>query len=83
MTRRKLIEAGWIGYAEHVLPSGANPVQVQETRRAFYAGAAHLFDAITRAVGPDSVSEDDGVVVFDGVQAEIDEFLALVKRGRR
>lgn len=81
--RKKLIEAGWLQYAEHVLPTGAPPVQVQESRRAFYAGAAHLFAAVTEAVGPDSVSEDDGLAVFDGVDAEIREHVELVKRGRR
>lgn len=29
----------WESYAREVLPKDAGPVQVQETRRAFYAGA--------------------------------------------
>lgn len=80
---KKLIENGWNPYAEHVLPSGASAVQKQETRRAFYAGAGLLFEAITNAVGPDDVSEDAGMVILESVDAEIRAFLRDVKAGKR
>ena len=81
--QQRLIEKGWRSYAEHVLPTGASRVQTQETRRAFYAGAGLLFEALTNAVGPDYVSEDAGVEIMASVDLEIRAFLDDVKRGRR
>lgn len=81
--RRNLIANGWRSYAEHVLPANAPPVQIQETRRAFYAGAGLLFEALTNAVGPDDVSEDAGMEIMRGVDDEIRQFLRGVKGGRR
>ncbi len=81
--KRRLIENGWRSYAEHVLPAGAPPVQTQETRRAFYAGAGLLLEALNSAVGPDEVSEDEGVAIFESCHAEITAFLEDVKRGKR
>lgn len=81
--KKRLIENGWRSYAEHVLPAGASPIQKQETRRAFYAGAGLLFEALTNAVGPDDVSEDAGMDIMESVDAEIKAFLLDVKAGRR
>lgn len=81
--KRKLIEEGWRSYAEHVLPQSAPPIQTQETRQAFYAGAAHLWIAFISALGPGEEADPPDLALADGVQAEVDEFLALVKGGRR
>ena len=83
MSGKKLIDAGWRSYAEHVLPAGAGEAQKRETRRAFYAGAGLLFEALTNAVGPDDVSEDAGLEIMESVDAEIRAFLRDVKTGRR
>ena len=83
MRKTGLIERGWLAYAERVLPKDAPKVQVQECRRAFYAGAAHLFGGLTDAVGPDEVSEDMGMDIMAGVQAELDRHIADVLGGRR
>jgi hypothetical protein len=82
MPKPGLIASGWRSYAEHVLPAGAPKVQTQETKRAFYAGAGILFDALTNAVGPDTVSEDDGMEIMRAVDQEIQAFLRDVKNGR-
>lgn len=83
MGQKRLIEAGWRSFAEHVLPASASAVQRQETRRAFYAGAGLLFEKLTNAVGPDDVSEDAGIDIMRSVEAEIREWLRDVKEGRR
>lgn len=80
---QKLIERGWNSYAEHVLPSGASAVQKQETRRAFYAGAGLLFEALSNAVGPDDVSEDAGMDIMQSVDDEIRAFIRDVGHGRK
>jgi hypothetical protein len=40
------IRAGWETYRADVLPPRAGAVQVMECRRAFYAGAVHLYGAL-------------------------------------
>ena len=79
---KRLIDTGWRSYAEHVLPAGASKAQKQETKRALYAGAGLLFEALTNAVGPDDVSEDAGMDIMASVDTEIRTFLDDVKRGR-
>ena len=37
------LEEGWNEYRQKVVPPKAGPVQVKETKRAFYAGAAAMF----------------------------------------
>jgi hypothetical protein len=41
--RGRLTEAGWTSYRWAVLPKDVSAVQLTETRKAFYAGAQHLF----------------------------------------
>ncbi len=85
MSRRpvKLIEIGWRQYAEKILPANAPRVQVWECRRAYYAGAAHLFTELTARVGPDSTSEDAGLALLTSVNDEIDAFMKDVQRGKK
>lgn len=82
MPHKKLIDAGWRSYAEHVLPAGASKVQTQETKRAFYAGAVHLFGALGMFIGLGDVSEDAGLAIMESVDEEIKAFLRDVKSGR-
>lgn len=42
----RIIEAGWIAYCYTVLPPEVSKIQLAETRKAFYAGAQHLFSSI-------------------------------------
>jgi hypothetical protein len=41
-----LIEAGWIGLEHMVIPIDAGPMQRAEMKKAFFAGAQHLFSSI-------------------------------------
>jgi hypothetical protein len=76
------VRSGWFSYAERVLPSDAPSVQKQETRRAFYAGAAHALDVMLR-LGEDDVSEDAGVEVLEALRQECRRFVEDVLAGRR
>lgn len=75
------IRDAWQSYREHVLPPDAPSVQVQECRRAFYAGAHSVLCVVT-AIGDDSVSEDQGLDTLTALHEENDRFLADVKAGR-
>jgi hypothetical protein len=79
--QRRFIEAGWRTYAEHVLPAGANAIQKQETKRAFYAGVQCLW-GVAFDIGDDIVSEDEGVRRLESVTAELRQFVLDVQQGR-
>lgn len=68
-----LVEMGWLSYREQVVPTSASAVQVQESRRAFYAGAAHIF-SVLGALGGDEFSEYQGVQTMERVSAELRQY---------
>jgi hypothetical protein len=73
----RLIRDGWQDYAEKVLPADAPPVQKQETRRAFYAGAWEILMRMADLGEPD-ISEDQGAEVLEATKREIERFVASV-----
>lgn len=79
--KKQLIKDGWRSYAEHVLPADAPSVQTQETRRAFYAGAQHLF-SVYFDIGGDEISEDQGVEILEEIKAELQRFVRDVVAGK-
>lgn len=76
-----LIEKGWRSYRDQVVPNGAPPVQLQETRRAFFAGAKALLSVLTNDVTP--LSDDAGVQVLEAIDKEFNEFRDDVLGGRK
>jgi hypothetical protein len=80
--KRHSIARWWADYAEKVLPAHAPAVQKQETRRAFYAGAAAMLDAIVGGLeGGEDATEGD-LAHMDDLQRELLTFAADVKAGR-
>lgn len=71
----------WESFAAAVLPKDVHPVQVQEMRRSFYAGARAML-SLVQQVSPDEVSEDAGVVMLELLTMELDAFNEAVKGGR-
>jgi len=65
-------------YMERVLPAQAGPEQVQETRRAFYAGAFSILSIFNAMPEDDKVIEEE----IAGLAQEVKEFLEKVKRGQ-
>jgi hypothetical protein len=58
MTKRltdegRLIEAGWQTMRIQVVPPTASDVQLTEMRKAYFAGAQHLFASIMTVMGED------------------------------
>lgn len=49
----KLIEAGWVGLRISIFPDGAPKDQLEEMRKAFFAGAQHLFASIMTILDED------------------------------
>lgn len=81
---RRVIAAEWQKFAKGVL-SGISPESTQyiETRRGFYAGAHAVLDAVASLVseGDDVTPEDEHVM--EDVAAELKEFAADIKAGRK
>lgn len=75
--RGRLVRDGWYSYAEKILPKNAPPVQRQETRRAFYAGAWELLCRYAE-VGEPEISEDEGVEVLEATKREIETFYTSI-----
>ena len=76
----KLIEKVWNDYLLNVMPKDANVVQVEETRKAFYAGAACLFYAILGLLDPGTDATDADLEKMDALHKELDEFLNTERR---
>lgn len=63
-------------FAEQVVPKDAPPVQRQETRRAFYAGAAALYEVLSSI--PDNLVESGAAAV----EKELQDFAKAVSADR-
>lgn len=58
-----------------------HPVQVQETRRAFYAGFGGCLDYLLK-IGGDEVSEEQGMTMLESFHDECREFMHDAAEGR-
>lgn len=72
----KLIEAGWVGYRLMVLSPTAPPVQLDECRMAFMAGAQHLFSSIMNILDPGLEETEADLHKMDLIDKELKAFLA-------
>lgn len=70
----KYIERGWESYMKYVMPKDAPPVQVKETRQAFYSGAAVLFWTLMMDLDEDHEPTDEDLQKMENLQKEIDAF---------
>ncbi len=70
----KLIESGWIGLRKMWLPEDATAEQVAELRKAFMAGADHLFASIMNILDDDREPTADDLRRMDLIHNELDEF---------
>jgi len=73
-----IIADGWDSYRSEVVPPDALPVQVQETRRAFYAGARHLLSGILLMAD----ARQDEEQFMEAIEGELQDFALAVTTGR-
>ena len=74
------IASQWDSYRRDVVPARAPLIQLQETRRAFYAGAWAALQLLA-AVSSDDVSEDAGAAYIESLHQECRDFVASMLRG--
>lgn len=74
----KTIGEQWASYLAEVIPPEAPAVQVEECKRAFYAGAQGMFALVMEAVAPE---DDDACGArLQGIEREMQDWLRLFKR---
>lgn len=77
----KLIEAGWAGYRYLVLSPTAPPIQIDECRTAFMAGAQHLFSSIMVILDPgDAEPSAADLKKMDLIHAELQTFASEMEQ---
>lgn len=77
----KLVEAGWLAYLHKVMPKSASEIQIEETRRGFFAGAQHLFGSIITMLETGSEPTEKDLLRMDQIDAELKAYVAeLIKR---
>ena len=77
----KIIEAGWLSYLHLVVPRNASAVQVEETRRSFFAGAQHLFGSIMTMLEPGMEPTETDLKRMDYIAVELKEFVQTFRVG--
>jgi hypothetical protein len=77
----KTIAEAWVSYMDDVIPKDAPAVQIQESKRAFFGGAALVLQ-FALALGDDDVSEDEGVELLESLRRECEAFKNDVLEGR-
>jgi hypothetical protein len=76
-----LIETLWLLYASAVaIPSGG--AQWVESRRAFFAGASTLFEAIYMILDPGTETSEADLVRVNSIAEELDRFHQEIRDGR-
>lgn len=71
----------WIDYRTHVIPKDAPDTQIKESRRAFYAGAAALFQTLVTMLDPGTEATDADLAKMDEIENELQDFGQNVKDG--
>lgn len=74
-----LIGDGWADYYQ-ILPKNASPVQISETKRAFYSGAAYLYGSLVG--GLKDKTEGDALALMRRISTEIDIFVEDIRNGK-
>jgi hypothetical protein len=75
----KLIEAGWFSLQAIAIPADAPPVQVKEMRKAFMAGAQHLFASIVDIMDPEEEPTEADLRRMDLIDAELRAYVEELK----
>lgn len=75
----KIIEAGWKSMRIMAIPRNASDVQLREMRKAFFAGAQHLFASILCILDPGSEATEKDMERMHLIDKELKEFVAILK----
>jgi hypothetical protein len=71
-----LIGERWQNYRHHALPPDAGAAQITGSRRAFYAGALQLFNALTHVLEPDREPTIGDLAQMQALHDELHDFFS-------
>lgn len=80
--KRLLMAEQWDQFARAVLPQNAPPVQRQEVRRAFYAGAQAIMLKVIATLASDAEPTAGDLQIMEDLERELSDFAESVKEGR-
>jgi len=80
--KRQLMAEQWDEFARKVIPKNVLPVQRQEMRRAFYAGAQALHFGVMAALTPETEPTAEDLQMMENLERELKDFAKLVAQGR-
>ena len=69
-----IIEAGWTGFVIACKLQDAPPIQLREMRKAFFAGAAHLFASMLAFLEPGHDATEKDMDRMSQLHAELERF---------
>lgn len=75
----KKLKRGWDRYLIEVIPPTAGEVQKEESRRAFYAGAVHLFATVMEMMTPGKECTEEDVKNMNSIHDELVDFKEEMK----
>lgn len=76
------ISGGWATYLEAVMPNEAGPIQIEETRRAFFAGAQHLYAMIMHGLTDGTEPTQTDLDRMLNIEKELADFASSFMRER-
>jgi len=80
--KRQLMAEQWSEFARKVLPPNCGPMQRQEMRRAFYAGAEAILFRVIQSFAPEDEPTEADLRTMQDLNDELKEFARAVKEGR-
>lgn len=75
----KVIEAGWISLQATVIPPTASSTQLKEMRKAFFAGAQHLYASIMSFLEEGQEATEKDLDRMALIHKELEEFVKELK----
>lgn len=78
----KIIQGGWRSY-EIIVLENAGDIQRSESRKAFFAGAQHLWASILVFLDPGVEETPADLKRMDLIQKELDDFVEEMKRAMK
>lgn len=77
--RGKIIEAGWKGLETMAIPPSAGDTQRKEMRKAFFAGAQHLYASMMSMLDSDTEPTQTDLDRMTLIHNELEEFVKELK----
>jgi len=75
----KLIEAGWLALKLVAIPATASETQIKEMRKAFFAGAQHLFASIMGILEDGHEATENDLNRLTQIDSELRHFVSELK----